>query len=451
MTESFFGKEKISKIIIKLAPPVMLATLIQGLYNIVDSFFVGRFSESGLTALSIVFPIQLLILAFAVGSGVGVNTAISYSMGLKDEEGAKRASGVATPIALTLYVIFALAAYFLMPVYARLQTKSLEVINDVIHYGRITSVCSVFLFLESVWTKTIQARGDMKTPMFAQITAALINIVLDPLLIFGMWGLPRLGISGAAIATVSAQAVASLIVLKKGFYKSPNIKYYPMELKRIAHLAIPNILMQMAFTIYIFGFNMILSNFSDAAVTTLGIYYKWQTFFFIPLTALETCCVPIIGYNYSAGKYDRVKETMHVSILYGGALMLIGTIVFILAPRALISVFSHDPSVLDIGNIGYRIIGLSFIPQVTAIMYPTFFQAVGKGGRSTILTIVRNILLFVPLGYAFSLIGLNYFWLTYPITEILTSIVGIILYQGFMKKITNKAQTMPIIEEKKEE
>lgn len=192
-----------------------------------------------------------------------------------------------------------------MPAYARMSTESETIIQDVITYGRIVCLFSFGLFLESIWTKVLQANGDMKTPMVAQIVGAVTNIILDPLLIFGMFGLPRMGIAGAAVATVAGQIVAALIVMKKGYRPSPAKAVYPRYIARIFHLGMPNILMQSAYTFYILGLNLILAGFSDQAVTALGLYYKWQTFFFIPLNAMQTCIVPIISFNYAARNIDR--------------------------------------------------------------------------------------------------------------------------------------------------
>ena len=266
-----FKSEKISKILFKLAPPVMLAQLIQALYNIVDSLFVGRFSDSGLTALSIVYPLQLLMIAMAVGTGVGINTVMAARLGVGEKKMADEYAGVGTPLSFALWVIFAVVCWFIMPAYARMSTDSPEVVKDVITYGRIVCVFSFGLFFESIWTKVLQAKGNMNIPMYAQIAGAVTNIILDPLLIFGVGLFPRLGIAGAAISTVAGQIVAAVIVFKKGFYRSPAIHVYPRYIKNIFHLGIPNILMQSAYTFYILGLNLILATFSDDAVTALGL------------------------------------------------------------------------------------------------------------------------------------------------------------------------------------
>lgn len=443
--EELFGKEKISKVLLKLAPPVMLAQLIQALYNIIDSLFVGHYSDSGLTALSIVYPLQLLMIALAVGTGVGINTIMASKLGIGEKKEADAFAGIALPIELVLYGIFALVCYFIMPYYARLSTSSEAVINDVVTYGRITTVFSFGLFIESGWTKVLQARGNMKVPMFAQVAGAIVNIVLDPILIFGYLGLPQMGIAGAAIATVAGQMVAAIVVIK-GFTKSPSIREYPHRLAIIFKLGIPNILMQSAYTFYIFGLNLILSEFSDQAVTALGLYYKWQSFFFIPLGAMQTCIVPIVSYNYAARNIDRCRKTLKAAIIFGMALMCVGVICFETLPEVMLRAFSSDEEVISIGSVGFRIVGISFIPLVTFLIFPVFFQAVGYSLKSSFLTILRTVICFVPLGYLFSRFGLTQFWIVYPVTETIVTIVGFLFYRSFLKKDYVKNPPMPLIE-----
>ncbi len=437
-TTEFFGTEKISKIFLKLAPPVMLAQLIQALYNIVDSLFVGRYSETGLTALSIIYPIQLLMIALAVGTGVGINTVMAAKLGISKKAEADVYAGVGTPLAIGMWILFAVVCWFIMPAYASMSTNSEAVIKDVIVYGRIVCVFSMGLFLESIWTKVLQANGDMKTPTIAQILGAITNIILDPILIFGMFGLPEMGISGVAIATVAGQMVAALVVCKRGYRKSPKKEVYPRHIAKIFQLGIPNILMQSAYTFYILGLNLILATFSDQAVTALGLYYKWQTFFFIPLGAMQTCIVPVISFNYAANNIERCKRTLMTAIRFGMALMALGTLCFVTIPTQMLSVFTSDAVVIEIGRVGFRFVGISFIPMVTSLIFPVFFQAVGFSLKSSLLTIIRTVVLFVPLGFLFSRLGLNWFWITFPVTEILTSIVGMIFYRQFKSLLLAK-------------
>ena len=429
-----FGKEKIHKIIFRLAPPVMIGQLIQALYNIVDSLFVGNFDGVALTSLSIIYPLQLLMIAIAVGTGVGINALMSHYRGIKREDKANQIAGIGTPLAVISWLLFAVITYLVLPSYIKLQTKDPIIIDYALSYGKIVCVFSIGLFLESIWAKILQAEGKMIRPMIDQIVGAIINIVLDPILIFGF----KMGIEGAAIATVVGQLVSAIIIFKGGFRKSPKLNIYPKYLARIYKLGLPNIIMQSAYTFYIFGLNIILSKFSDAAVTTLGLYYKLQTFFFIPLGSLQTCIVPIISYNYARSDIKRCKKILNESIIMGLILMFIGTLCFELIPTQMVKIFSTDPEVLRITNYAFRFIGISFIPMVTSLIFPVFFESVGYVIRSTILTIIRTVICFVPLGFLLAQIGgLYWFWLVYPITETITTIFGYIFYIHFLKKHKN--------------
>lgn len=433
MNSNLYGSSSINKILLKIAPPVMLAQLIQALYNIVDSFFIGKYNQNSLTALSIVYPLQLLMIAIAVGSGVGINTRMAYSLGVGDNQKCKDYAGVGTILGVVLWLIFALISFFIMPLFARMSTSSEEVINDVIVYGRIVCVGSIGIFLESIWSKILQAKGDMKTPMIDQIVGAVVNIILDRILIFGMGGFKGMGIAGAALATIIGQIISCLIVMKKGAYKPPKVNTFKTYLKNIYISGFPNILMQSAYTFYILGLNLILSGFSDQAVTALGLYYKWQTIFFIPLGALQTCIVPVVSFNYASKNLKRCNKTLYLSLLYGVILMAIGTLCFETIPEQMLRVFTKDEEVIKIGAYGFHFIGVSFIPMVTSLIFPVFFQAIGYSIRSSLLTVVRTVVLFVPLGYIFSRFGLDYFWLTFIFTETITSIVGFILFIKYLK------------------
>ena len=432
-TSELFSKEKTWKLLLKLAPPVMLAQLIQALYNIIDSLFIGRYSGTGLTALSILYPLQLLMIALAVGTGVGINTNIAASLGIGDKKRAEDYAGLGMPLALGIWLLFAGIGIFLMPAYARMSTGSEDVIREVITYGRVICVCSFGLCLESAWTKVLQANGNMKVPMAAQIVGAVTNIVLDPILIFGMFGLPELGILGAAMATVTGQIFAALIVLKGGFRRPPARQGAMRLVRNVYRMGLPNILMQCTYTIYILGLNLILATFSDQAVTALGLYYKWQTFFYIPLGAMQTCVVPVISFNYAAGNITRCRETLRDSMIFGLVLMAFGTACFVLIPEPMLRIFTSDDAVVSIGRWAFPFIGVSFLPMTAAQIFPVFFQAIGQGLKSAAITLVRTVVLFVPLGYLFSRFGLDWFWLTFPVTELLTTALGSWFYCGFCR------------------
>ena len=219
---------------------------------------------------------------------------------------------------------------------------------------------------------------------------------------------------------------------KRGYRPSPPRERYPDCIARLFRLGMPNILMQSAYTFYILGLNLILATFCDQAVTALGLYYKWQTFFFIPLGAMQTCIVPVISYNYAARKIDRCRKTLRTAVCFGLALMAAGMLCFLLFPSQMLRVFTADPLVIQIGRIGFRFVGISFLPLVTSLIFPVFFQAVGSSLKSSALTVIRTVVLFVPLGFLFSRLGLNWFWLTFPVTETLTSLVGLVFYRRFL-------------------
>lgn len=429
MTEAeLFGKEKIWKILLKLAPPVMLAQLIQALYNIVDSYFVGKYSQDGLTALSVIFPIQLIITALAVGTGVGVNTQMARLFAQKKEKEAGYTAGTGMVLSLLTWAVFAFITTLIMPFYVKTSAQSADAVSYGILYGRIVCIGSIGIFLESMWTKTLQAKGNMKVPMIAQIAGALTNIILDPILIFGMFGLPELGITGAAIATICGQILAAIITGIFGFYKAPALHEMKSCIKWIYYLGYPSILMQMLYTVYIVVLNIILASFSDEAVTVLGLYYKMQTFFFIPLFGLETCIVPVLSYNYAAKKYQRCQTVMKDSVLFSSLFMLLGVFCFEVFPGALLTLFSKDSLVLSIGIPAFRIIGISFLPAVFSLLAPVFFQAIGMAKTSAFLSLLRQIFCLIPLFWAFAKIGLTFSWIAFPLSEVIVGIVGILLY-----------------------
>ena len=317
---STFEEKNIWKVLFKVAPPVMLAQLILAMYNIVDSYFVGKYSGRGLTALSVIFPIQLIITAVAVGTGVGVNTNMSGCYAQNREERAHETAGVGSMLAFISWLVFAVISTVFMRAYVKTSAGSQEVVEYAVIYGKIVCIGSISLFMDGIWTKVHQAGGNMKRPMIAQILGALTNIVLDPVLIFGMGPVPEMGVAGAAYATVAGQTVAAAVTFYKGFYKIPPKEKILGYVKQIYSLGFPSIFMQILYTVYIVALNIILAGFSDSAVTVLGLYYKLQSFFFIPLIGLETCIVPLISYAYAQRDYGRCKGIMTDSFILPEAL-----------------------------------------------------------------------------------------------------------------------------------
>ena len=424
---SVFETESVWKILFRIAPPVMLAQLILAMYNIVDSYFVGRYSGDGLTALSIVYPIQLVVTAIAVGTGVGVNTQMSrdYAHGRKGQ--ADRTAGTGTFLALVSWAVFALFSALLMRPYVMTSAESPAAVEYAVTYGVIVCVGSIGVFLEGIWTKVHQAQGNMRLPMLAQIAGALTNILLDPILIFGLGPVPELGVAGAAYATVTGQLVAA-VVTSSGCRRPPKASRLLLYARRIYRLGYPSIFMQMLFTIYIIALNIILAGFSDEAVTVLGLYYKIQSFFFIPLVGLQTCIVPLLSYTYAKGDYQRCRTVMQNSVLLSMAFMLVGIACFELIPSRLLGIFTPDEAVHQIGVTAFRIIGTSFIPAVLSLMMPVFFQAIGAALPSVLLSLTRQVFCLIPIFWALSRLGLSWTWLAFPLAEIITGSAGLLLY-----------------------
>ncbi len=425
---TFFGTDSIPKILLKIAPPVMLALLIQSLYNIVDSFFVGRYSEQGLTALSIVYPIQLIITALAVGTGVGVNTLMAKYYAMKNSKKANRAAGSGFVISIVLWLLFAAATVLFLKSYLKTSANDPTALDYAYTYGMIVCVGSIGLFTEGIFSKVHQAEGNMVLPTAAQICGAVFNCVFDPLLIFGFGPFPKMGIAGAAIATVGGQILAAIITGVKGLRKPPKPSEITEYIGKIFKLGYPSIIMQLMYTVYIVALNIILVRFCDEAVTVLGLYYKLQTFFFIPLIGLTTCIVPVLSYNYTNHSFDRTREVMKWSFIITITFMVVGILCFELIPVQLLSIFSKSEKVFEIGKTALRIIASSFFPATFSLMLPIFFQAIGRGAPSVVLTLLRQIICLVPLFYAFSFLGLDYTWIAFPLSETITTIVGFILY-----------------------
>ncbi len=426
---SSFGTEKLSRLILRMAPPVMLSQLIQALYNIVDSYFVGSYSTPALTSLSVIYPLQWLSTALAVGLGTGVNTYSSRLYALGEDERAGRAGGTGMLLEIIVWALYSLFITALLPTYVRLSANGEEVIRDSLTYGYIVCVGSTGLFLESNWTKILQARGDMATPMIAQVSGALTNIIFDPILIYGIGPFPALGVKGAAIATVMGQCVAAIVVCPRGFRKPPRrISEFSNLSRNTLTLAYPSMLSQATMSVYIIVLNLILASFSDAAVTVLGLYYKYQSFFFIPLLALQTCVVPVISYNYASGNHTRCRESVNLTLGVASFFMLIGMFCFIGIPRTILSVFTRDEEVLAVGVPAFRLIGSSFISAVFSLTFPVFFQAVGQSFKSTMIALTRQIFCLIPFFYILSKISLTATWAAFPLSETTAGLVGLVCY-----------------------
>lgn len=365
----------------------------------------------------------MVITAIAAGTGVGVNTLMARQLAENKLKEADKTAGMGMLLALFSWLAFTLFSIFFLPIYINMAANDPLAVTYSKVYGYIVCIGSIGIFLESCWTKVHQASGNMKLPMIAQIAGAVVNIILDPLLIFSL----NLGIAGAAIATVAGQVIAAVII-RRGFRKSPLASELKSIAKQIYRLGYPSILLQLLYPVYVVIFNIILSGFSDAATTVLGLYYKLQSFFFIPVLGLQSCIVPVLSYNYAGKKYTRCRQTVRYSLLIAAVFMFVGILCFECFPLQLIGLFSKEAEVMKIGKTAFCIIGLSFLPDVPAMIFPAFFQSIGKGKQSTALIIIRHLVCLIPIFWLMSMADLNYAWFAFPIAELVTAIVGGILY-----------------------
>lgn len=423
------GDTPIGRLLLKLSPPVMLALLIQSIYNIVDSYFVAQYSLSGLTALSIIFPIQLLMTALGTGTGTGLNILISRMDGNGDTARQRDVVKSGLYLGIWNFLIFTCIGMLLIGSYYTISSNQAEVRAEGVQYAQIIFLGSFGLFIESNCTKLLQAKGNMVTPMLAQVAGAVINLVFDPIFIFGLFGAPELGVAGAAIATIMGQWAAMLITLKAVF-RTYDVRgtFRFKDCIQIYQSGFPSIIMQSLYTLYIVGLNLILKQFTEDAVTVLGIYYKLQTFFFIPLMGLQQVIVPVISFNYGAHDSKRVNDTLRYSILISCGVMALGTFIFMAFPKELISIFAGSTPILNIGTPALRIISVSFLPASLAMMFTVYFQGIEKGKCSVFITVLRQIILLVPLAWLFHFAGLNYVWLTFPVTESIAMCCCCLLY-----------------------
>ena len=418
----------VSKLLLTMSPPVMLALLIQSIYNIADSFFVARYSTEGLTALSIIYPVQLLITALAPGTGAGVNILISRLDGRGETETQHDIIKSGLFLNMFHFLIFALIGNILANAYFSFSTGNAVVKAQGIIYSRIIFCGSFGLFIESVCTKILQARGNMMIPMIAQVTGSVVNIVLDIILIFGTGHIPTFGIRGAAIATVIGQWVAMVITLLAVMKKySLRGTCKPEFCKQIYANGIGSIVTQSLYKSYIVGLNMILKIFTEDAVTVLGIYYKIQSFFFIPLLGFQQVLLPLFSYHYGAGDRHRNRNILKCSMTFSAAIMAVATGIFLLFPEKLVQIFSMESTILAIGKYAFPVISISFVFAGLTIVITSYLQGIAHIKSSLFIIVLRQIVLLVPLAWAFHFMGLNAMWWTFPVTEIIASMTGILI------------------------
>ena len=440
--ENKMGVMPVNKLILTMSVPMVLSMLVQALYNIVDSMFVAQLSENALTAVSLAFPAQNLMIAVATGTGVGINANLSRSLGEKNFGRANQIANHALFLAACSYVVFALFGLFFAETFFRMQTD----IPDIVEYGtsylRICTICSMGLFGEIAFERLLQSTGKTFYSMIVQGTGAIINIILDPIFIFGLFGVPKMGVAGAAIATAAGQIIACIIGFFLNRAKNTDIKvslrsFRPNKsiIGHIYAVGIPSIIMASVGSVMTFGMNKILIGFTSTATAVFGVYFKLQSFIFMPVFGLNNGTVPIIAYNYGARKPDRIMKTLKLAIIYAVSIMFVGFLVFQAVPDKLLMIFNASETMLEIGIPALKTISLSFLFAGYCIVCSSMFQALGHGMMSLWTSVIRQLVVLLPVAFLLSRVGgLSYVWYSYPIAELFS----VVLSTFFLMKIYKK-------------
>ena len=426
LQENKMGVMPIGRLLANMAVPMILSMLVQAFYNVVDSIYVSQISESAVTALSLAFPVQNLQIGFAVGIGVGVNSLLSKSLGERNQEAANRTAGNGMVLMFIATALFMLFGFFGTRPYFELQSDVAQTVEGGIAYTRICCIFSLGIFMEILGERLLQATGRTVLSMISQSTGAIINIILDPILIHGRFGLPAMGITGAAVATVIGQWAGALLALYFNEKFNPEVsfgrRYARLEwktVKTILTVGIPSIVMNGIGSVMNFGMNQILQGFTETATSVFGIYFKLQSFFFMPLFGLNNATISIIAFNFGARKPERIVKTLKLSAGTALVLMVTGLLVFQFAPDLLLGLFNPSPAFLEMGRAALRTISWSFPVAAVCIALGASFQALGNGIYSTITSLCRQLVVLLPAAWLLSLSGnVNYVWLSYPIAEI---------------------------------
>ncbi|MGL4973115.1 MAG: MATE family efflux transporter [Culicoidibacterales bacterium] len=443
-------------LLLTMAFPAMLSMFIQSMYNIVDSMFIAQYSSEALTAVSLAFPIQNLILAFAVGTGIGINAVVSRRLGEKNFTAANSAVTHGLLLAIITSIGFFIIGSFLIKPFFQLFTDSAQIFELGVNYTTIVTCFAFGTIVHIVIEKILQATGKMIFPMIFQATGAIINIILDPILIFGLFGFPQLGIEGAAIATIIGQFSAmTLAVLTLAFIKGDvrcklqGFKFDWHVVQDIYAIGIPATLIYSLGSILVMGLNTLLITFSEAAVALFGIFFKLQSFIFMPILGLTQGEMPIIGYNYGAKNAARIHETIKWSLIITGGIALVGTLLFSVGSQKLLSFFQASPEIYHLGAAALPILSLSFFPAAIALIFSTLFQAIKRGGFSLFIALLRQGIIILPLSLLIApTFGLTGIWLTFIVAETVAAItaIGLFMYHQKHDPIFTQERSTPEFE-----
>ena len=439
--ENKMGTAPIGKLLLTMSLPTIFSMLINSLYNVVDGIFVAKIGEKALTAVSLALPLQFLIISFSVGTGIGVNSLISRKLGEKDYEGVDSAANHGFFLAIINYAIFLILGVFFTKPFFNMFTADPDVFKYGVDYTSIVLIMSFGVIMSINCEKTIQGTGNMNYPMLFQLIGAIVNLILDPILIFGMFGIPAMGVKGAAIATVTGQIISMLyalfVITTKDFGFHLNFKGFRVKketVKLIYKVGFPSIVMQSISSFLTIALNSILIKFSDTAVSVYGVYSKLQSFVFMPIFGLNQGLMPLFGYNFGARNKKRLIDTLKIGMGIACGIMLVGTAGFWLFADKLLIMFSATDEMLRVGIPALRIISSCFVLAGVGIVSSTLFQSVGNGNMSLLVSLIRQLILILPLAY----IGARFFevdavWYAFPISEGIAMVISLI----FVAKIYN--------------
>lgn len=447
--ENKMGTMPVGKLIFNMSLPMMVSMLVQALYNIVDSIFVAKLSENALTAVSLAFPLQTLLIAVGAGTGVGMNALLSKSLGEKNFKKANDTAANAAVLYILSYILFLILGFSVVkPFYlSQIGNADVEIMEMGIEYLSTVMIFSFGLFTQFFFERLLTSTGRTIFSMTSQLTGAVTNIILDPILIFGLFGAPKMGVKGAAIATIIGQCVAGIVasVCNHKYNRDVKLSFkgFKPDLKIIGTIyavGVPSIIMQSIGSIMTYCMNCILIEFSSTATAVFGVYFKLQSFFFMPVFGLNNGITPIIAYNYGAKYRKRMIHTIKLSMAVAFCLTFVGFIAFEAIPQVLLGMFNSSQQLLEIGIPALRIIGIHLLIAWFCIVAGTVFQALGKAVFSMIVSIMRQLFVLVPAAYILAKVGgLHAVWWSFPIAEVISLAVSLTflirIYNTIIKKL----------------
>ena len=447
MKENKMGTMPVNRLLITMSLPMMASMLVQALYNIVDSIFVSRINENALTAVSLAFPIQTLMVAVGVGTCVGINAVLSRALGEKNQEMVNKTAGNGIVLMAASYVVFLLLGLFATKPFYLSQTADAQILQYGYDYLSLVCCLSFGIFAQFTFERLLQSTGKTFYIMITQGIGAVINIILDPIFIFGLFGVPGMGVRGAAVATVIGQITAGLLAFLINWKKNDEIQVTretmrpdPQIIGLIYKIGVPSIIMQAIGSVMTYGMNLILISFSSTATAVFGVYFKLQSFIFMPVFGMNNGLVPILAYNYGAGNRERFVDSLKCGIKYAVAIMFAGLVIFQSAPEFLLGLFDAPEAMLEIGVPALRTISYGFVLAGFGIVCGTAFQALGSATYSMMVSIARQLVVLLPVAYLLSLTGrVQNVWWSFPIAELVSMLITVLflvkIYKGVIRHI----------------